>query len=186
MYLETGMTQEAKSALTSEGNVEEAQPVPLLLGMGWFPDQTGGLNRYLRDLLGAVRERIPGVRAVVLGPMAEAVPGVTAIPKESSFFRRLWHFHEAAKRAAPGTSLVDSHFALYTLLPIVFGKLRNHPLVVHFQGPWADESASTDGAGPWVVFAKRQVERAVYRRARRFVVLSGAFKQILEIGRAHV
>ena len=30
------------------------------LGMGWFPDQAGGLNRYVRDLIGALDEA--GVR----------------------------------------------------------------------------------------------------------------------------
>jgi hypothetical protein len=52
--------------------------------------------------------------------------------------------------------LIVSHFALYTL-PIL-GKLKRRPLVIHFQGPWADEGAVEGNAGLRHAL-KRWVER---------------------------
>src|SRR5918996_5034138 len=43
---------------------------PLLLGMGWFPDQPGGLNRFFAGLRGAVADRVEDCRAVVCGPVS--------------------------------------------------------------------------------------------------------------------
>ena len=74
--------------------------------------------------------------------------------------------------------VIDLHFALPGLLLVYVGRLRRTPLVVHFHGPWAAESAA-EGQARWVVAAKRLVERSVYRKAARFVVLSNAFKRTL-------
>ena len=71
------------------------------------------------------------------------------------------------------------HFALYGLLPVLTTRLRCLPLVVHFQGPWADESTLARGRQPLVLAVKRAVERAVYRRAQAVVVLSEAFGRIV-------
>jgi glycosyltransferase involved in cell wall biosynthesis len=61
----------------------------------------------------------------------------------------------------------------------VLDRIGARPLVVHFHGPWALESAA-EGAGGLRVAAKRWLERAVYRRGTRFIVLSQAFAEILE------
>jgi glycosyltransferase involved in cell wall biosynthesis len=90
---------------------------------------------------------------------------------------RLLRYWLAAGRLASQVDVVDAHFALYALLPVRFGALRRAPLVVHFQGPWADESA--EGRGQPNVAARRLIEKLVYRRADEIVVLSGAFRQIL-------
>ena len=37
---------------------------PLLLGMGWFPDQENGVNRYFRSLLEALGDELPNVTFV--------------------------------------------------------------------------------------------------------------------------
>src|SRR5262249_3160207 len=47
-----------------------------------------------------------------------------------------------------------------------------------FQGPWADESR-VDRGRSWAIPVKRFVERKVYRRADRVVVLSQAFRRIV-------
>ena len=39
------------------------------LGMGWFPDQPGGSNRYFRELFEGLRSRGHVVSAVVVGPV---------------------------------------------------------------------------------------------------------------------
>jgi len=57
--------------------------------------------------------------------------------------------------------------------------VRAHRQIIHFQGPWADESA-VSGQSAGVVGTKRLIERAGYRRADHFVVLSKPFAGILE------
>ncbi len=49
---------------------------------------------------------------------------------------------------------------------MVVGRLRRLPLVVHFQGPWAEESRVAGRPGGRIA-AKRWVESSVYRRASR-------------------
>ena len=72
---------------------------------------------------------------------------------------------------------VVSHFALYTAS--VLGELADHPLVVHFQGPWGLEGHA-ERQSPLTVLAKTAVERIVYRRAAAFIVLSTPFGRILQ------
>ncbi|MGB7790652.1 MAG: glycosyltransferase family 4 protein, partial [Terrimicrobiaceae bacterium] len=73
-------------------------------------------------------------------------------------------------------ALIASHFALYgfPLLDILWRNAH----VVHFHGPWADEAAA-EGESPRAIFFKHGVERAIYASARRFVVLSQAFRDVL-------
>ncbi len=72
--------------------------------------------------------------------------------------------------------LIVSHFALYgAALP------KSKPLVVHFHGPWARESAA-EGTASMGVRAKLALERSVYRRAQRLIVLSQAFQRELVEG----
>jgi glycosyltransferase involved in cell wall biosynthesis len=92
---------------------------------------------------------------------------------------RLRGFQAAAKRLARKGDLVDAHFALYALWPVLVGALRRKPLVVHFQGPWAEESLSASDPGRLVFAGKHVIERLVYRRANELVVLSAAFKRVL-------
>jgi glycosyltransferase involved in cell wall biosynthesis len=79
----------------------------------------------------------------------------------------------------PAAGVVDAHFALYAVLPVLSGALRGRPLVVHFQGPWAEESAAVGQRSRAQLLAKRRVESLVYRRAHAVVVLSHAFKRLL-------
>jgi glycosyltransferase involved in cell wall biosynthesis len=72
--------------------------------------------------------------------------------------------------------VIASHFAL-NALPVL-PHVSRHPLVVHFQGPWGDESR-VEGAGPLTVLAKATVEWMVYARASRAIVLSTAFRDVL-------
>ncbi|MBV9607007.1 MAG: glycosyltransferase, partial [Solirubrobacterales bacterium] len=152
-----------------------AAPRPLMLGMGWFPDQPGGLDRYYRDLL----EHLPEANGVLIGAAA-SVPGrVTGVSEhEQPLAQRLLAFWRAAQRAADGADVVDAHFALYALAPLLVGRLRGKPAVLHFHGPWAAENVSDDPSSlrrtvRWLV------ERAAYRRAEEVIVLSSAFRQVL-------
>lgn len=157
-----------------------AAPRPLLLGVEWYTDNPGGLHRYLADLLAALRATGVPANAVVLGPAADAPVGVAAATTAGrSLPRRLWSYAAAARRAGVDADVLDAHFALFALAPVTIGRLRRLPLVVHFQGPWADESRSDGRRGGAATTARRLVERAVYRRAREIVVLSGAFKRVI-------
>jgi len=158
----------------------EQQPVPLLLGSAWHDDTPGGLNRYFADLLHALRRIGVPPRATVVGPARDAPVGVYAAGNSTQALPvRLWRFWAAAGRAGRDVTLVDAHFALYAFWPVVIGRLRHLPLVVHFQGPWADESAVARNEPPAVIRTKRRLERSVYRRATTAVTLTGAFKKIL-------
>lgn len=147
------------------------------MGMGWFPDHVGGLNRYLRDL--HLAQAVAGQEpvSVVLGPLRQPVAGVLPVSAASDhLFRRLLAVARAVRRHQQAVDVVDVHFALYGLLPALLR--RDLPLVVHFQGPWALESEAV-GRARWSLAARGAVERAVYRRATRLIVLSQPFADLL-------
>lgn len=152
----------------------------LMLGMGWFPNDTGGLARYFRGLFEALHVEDAGTCAVVIGPADDAPAGVVAVSRPGAPTPvRVLRFALAARRTARAApSLTDVHFALYAALPLALRPLRHRPLVVHFHGPWAAESEAA-GQGAAAAAAKRTLERWVYRRADRVVVLSSAFRRLL-------
>jgi glycosyltransferase involved in cell wall biosynthesis len=156
--------------------VDASDPRPLMLGMGWFPDQPGGLDRYYRDLL----EHLPEASGILIGTHASAPGRVTGVSAhEDPLAQRLIAFWRAAQQAADSADVVDAHFALYALAPLWLGRLRSKPAVLHFHGPWADENVALgDGSGMRRT-ARRLLERAAYRRADEAIVLSSAFRQVL-------
>lgn len=153
-------------------------------GMGWFPEQAGGLNRMVyhltRHLPGA------GVRVTGLVTGADAVRAdsggaVRAFAPTAAPMPVRWWRARAAARQVLRTSDVDLaavHFALYAQ-PWVGGLSADVPVVFHFHGPWADESAVEGGGGASVRF-KAWIERQVVRRSDAFIVLSRAFADVLQ------
>lgn len=155
----------------------------LQLGMGWFPEQAGGLNRVYYHLL----QHLPATGVDVRGLVAAHSPDlhahtdsrVGALATVSAPLPARW---QAARRAIgrmleeydPGA--VAAHFALYAFPAL--DRLRPLPLVVHFHGPWAAEGR-VEGARHLAGLGKFWIERAVYRRADRYIVLSSAFREIL-------
>ena len=120
-----------------------------------------------------------GVRTqgVVVG--ASKRPSITGVSSPSaSLPQRLWAVRKAVKSGIADSTphVVASHFALYTVP--VLDRLTDTPIVVHFHGPWAMESAAEGGAR-WAVRFKKKIETLVYRRAARFIVLSRAFQEVL-------
>jgi glycosyltransferase involved in cell wall biosynthesis len=147
-----------------------------MLGKGWFPSQLGGLDRYYRELL----EHLPEASGVVIGPAEDASARLTTVSEHSAPLPlRLLAFTRAVRREGPGADVVDAHFALYALLPLLVGGLRHKPLLVHFQGPWADENVSVGDTSRWRHRARWCLERAVYSRAQVVVTLTGAFRRLL-------
>ncbi|HUD70032.1 MAG TPA: glycosyltransferase family 4 protein [Acidimicrobiales bacterium] len=140
----------------------------------------GGLNRYLEDLLAAQRAAGTDAIAVVLGDAEQSAhtDGITIARGVSGSMLTAAAAVDRAVRATRRPDLADAHFAGTSVLTTTIGALRSVPLVVHFQGPWANESAHA-GSSRWNVAVKRVVERLAYRRADRFIVLSDAFAEIL-------
>jgi glycosyltransferase involved in cell wall biosynthesis len=183
-----GCGARSNKASPHDGGEAAAEPMPgsagagaeaprvLMLGYGWFPDRLGGLNRYYRDLL----EHLPEASGVVVGraaSMPARVAGVADHGRPTPV--RLLAVWRAAQRAANFSDAVDAHFALYSLAAVRFGRARTMPLIVHFHGPWADESEAAGDRSRIRRRARRSLERAVYRRADQAVVLTSAFRQVL-------
>jgi glycogen synthase len=76
----------------------------------------------------------------------------------------------------PCRSVLASHFALYALPVLQRNSKLTH--VVHFHGPWAQESALRD-QGMLSVFAKKVLEHVAYQTADAFITLSNAFRDLL-------
>lgn len=148
----------------------------LMLGQGWFPDQLGGLNRYYRELLLA----LPEATGLVLGPADDAPGRLSVVSRHDTCLPvRLWSLMRMARKIGPEAPVLDAHFALYVALPLVDRRLRDKPLLVHFQGPWADENVAAGDNSPWRRRARRRLERTVYSRAGAIVTLTGAFRRVL-------
>ena len=153
------------------------KPRVRLIGDGWFPDRPTGLNRYVQSLLEAlVREGVV-VDAVVLGPASGVPTNVEVAAEDSMSLRR--RIAAMGRGALSNIDILDAHFALYALRPAFSRRRRNLPLVVHFHGPWSEESRVSGETSEIVVRIKGGTERLVYSRAREVVVLSGAFKRLL-------
>lgn len=154
----------------------------LQVGMGWFTEEPGGLNRFYAELL----RHLPacGVTAKGLVAGSNRVVGwsggrVRAFAAPSASIVARWL---ALRRTAPAlldsshATLVAGHFALY-VFPLL-DLLRGRPLVVHFHGPWSAE-AKIERGGRSSTLLRKTIERVVYRSAKRLIVLSEAFARVL-------
>ncbi|CAG4887469.1 glycosyltransferase family 4 protein [Paraburkholderia gardini] len=154
----------------------------LQIGMHWFPERAGGLDRMYYSLVGALPGAGVAVRGVVAGSPRVAEDTDGAIrgfgPAAQSLPRRLMAARRALRDAIgiERPDVISSHFALYTFPGL--DVTRGIPQVSHFQGPWADES-HVEGADSLGQRAKRYLEQAVYARSSRLIVLSEAFGKIL-------
>lgn len=141
-----------------------------MTGSEWFGSAPGGLNRYFTDLHAALAAHPEvTVSAAAFGDAPEG--GRSWGPTGGSTWRRARTAYR--DRDAAGPRILDRHFALYGPPPSAGGSL-----VVHFHGPWAAESALA-GEHPLAVRAKFAVERLRASGARRFVVLSEHFRDLL-------
>jgi len=152
--------------------------------MEWYPEEPGGLNRGYYEFVRRLPACGVAVRGIVLGSDAVArdsggaIRGVAPVnaPLPLRLFR-IWREATARLAEAPD-SVVVGHFALYTAPLLGLLRAPGRIFVVHFHGPWAQET-SAEGARGVVPWLKGLLERAVYRRADACIVLSRAFGQIL-------
>jgi glycogen(starch) synthase len=157
----------------------------LQIGNEWHTETAGGLNSYYFELLRHLASTGTDVFGLVAGSDAvrsasngQAVsfaPPDSMLPQRMLAIRRLV-FKQLSQNKI---DVIASHFALYAM-PIL-DLLKKIPTVVHFHGPWAAES-SAEGARSYTSQAKAALERRVYTRARRLIVLSMAFKDELIAG----
>lgn len=154
----------------------------LQIGMWWQTERSGGLDRVYANLV----EHLPAVgveiAGLVQGPqdVSEITSGrVRSFASENAgLIARLGSIRRTMREQIQSfdPQVVAVHFALYAAM--TRHELRRLPLVVHFHGPWSGEAAQ-EGASRSVVAAKRLVERRVYRRADRVIVLSNAFARLV-------
>jgi len=153
----------------------------LQIGLDWLPERAGGLQRYFYDLIQAAPARGIDVKGIVAGSPKVAVDSNKAVEAFGEMSAPLWSRLLGARRAirrairSYDPDLVVSHFALYTAPAL---DLVDRPLVVHFHGPWASEGRIEEN-GDLRQGVKAWVERTVYRRAARCIVLSEAFGTVL-------
>ncbi|MCB1277993.1 glycosyltransferase family 4 protein [Prosthecobacter sp.] len=131
----------------------------------------GGVDRYFNALNNTLARQ--GVSATAYG-FGEACDGTSLGPVNKPLMQR---WKAVRKQVVPQRGkMLATHFALYAL-PAVLGR-RWDGHVVHFHGPWANES-KREGGKMHAVLCKQMLERAVYHRANRFIVLSKAFREQL-------
>lgn len=153
----------------------------LCIGMGWFPNAPGGLNRYVYELTHHLSEQDQVQLAAVGVPSA---PGqrysqfINLSAADRPLFRRLAETWLNSRQCqALDLNAVNLHFSLYSL-PLLSNLPFQVPKTFTFHGPWALESLE-EGDNTWGVKAKRWFEQFVYDRCDRFIVLSQAFGNIL-------
>lgn len=154
-------------------------PRVLLIGEQLMTSRSGGLNRYLESLLEALQARGVSASALVMGRSDPSRRILGSGDPEAGVLRRLLSIRSAASTLHGTVDVVDGHFALHTLVPLRASRLRRLPLVVHFQGPWAEEGRVGRRESRAVGTVKRSIERSVYRRAEVVIVLSEAFRQLV-------
>ncbi len=152
----------------------------LQIGMSATPERAGGLDRYYFSLLQALPEAGIDVAGLVVGDAADVAQARCAVdsfaPEGASVLRRWRGLRANVPKHVAHSDLVVSHFAPYAFP--VLDSLAARPFVNHFHGPWALEALS-EGEHPLKAQARRLVERAVYARAARFIVLSQSFANVL-------
>jgi glycosyltransferase involved in cell wall biosynthesis len=148
---------------------------------GWYPQAPGGLEKYVFGMTKAAVRAGDAIDVFLTGDVTPPEPGARLI----SIARNeepLWKRAIGARRAFatsfdPPYDVIDLHFAM-NALPLIPFIDRRTPRVVHFHGPWAAEGRAERGNAIGVR-VKELLERFVYRRADRFIVLSTAFKELL-------
>jgi glycosyltransferase involved in cell wall biosynthesis len=154
----------------------------LCVGMGWFPQAAGGLNRYVYELTHHLAATQNYVELCAVG-VPKSVQGSTVnltnlADSENSVCKRLLSIKTSfSNRCAIKLDAINLHFALYSL-PLLSHLPDGVPITFTFHGPWALESQQ-EGVGPLSVAIKHWIEKRVYQRCDRFIVLSQAFSTVL-------
>lgn len=153
----------------------------LQIGLGWFPECAGGLDRYYYDCCNYLPQANIEFSGLVVGSEwveTDSQGKVKAFATSDASLPQRWlkvrkSFQQQV--AQQNYDLIVSHFSLFAF-PLL--NLIKIPLVTHFHGPWALES-DIETQKPIAIKVKKLVERSVYKRSRQFIVLSKTFRDIL-------
>ncbi|MBW4537137.1 MAG: glycosyltransferase family 4 protein [Pleurocapsa minor HA4230-MV1] len=154
----------------------------LQIGLEWFPERAGGLNRYYYDCCNYLPQEDIQLDSLLTGSskINQDLPSrVIAVAPSKSLLLQRWRAMRKNYRqlvAQEKYDLIVSHFALYTFA--LLDLIGDRPLVTHFHGPWALES-DVEIKRPISIWVKKQIEITVYRRSSQFIVLSQTFRDIL-------
>jgi glycosyltransferase involved in cell wall biosynthesis len=163
-----------------------SQSTILCVGNGWFPAMPGGLNRYVYELIHHLTRSGSAIELCGVGlpddtdDSSNASIQLTNLCHSQAFLgQRLlsaWR-HFAVRKTTSCPDAINLHFALYGL-PILPLLPRDVPVTFTFHGPWALEGQQE--TTNWLsTFLKYWIEKQVYQRCDRFIVLSRAFGDIL-------
>jgi glycogen(starch) synthase len=151
------------------------------VGTGWYPQSPRGLDKYLYGMTHALLRSGDPVDLFVTGDpqlnLAHARAYSIGHPGEPLWKRMLHARLTFSKNFREPYDVLNLHFAMNALPLIPFINHRT-PRVVHFHGPWGAESRA-EGGSALSASIKEALERFVYHRADRFIVLSNAFKDVL-------
>jgi len=153
----------------------------LQIGMGWFPERAGGLNRYYYDCanhFAAADMQFDGMVAGANSIEQRSQAIIAFAPSNASLLKRWQRARKSFQRVNTQAEydLIVSHFAFYTF-PLL-NMLQDRPFVTHFHGPWALESGVETNKS-LAVKAKKWLETKVYQRSQQFIVLSQTFRDLL-------
>jgi glycosyltransferase involved in cell wall biosynthesis len=152
------------------------------VGNGWFPTMPGGLDRYVYELTHQLASQGDRVELCGVGlPSNEpdsSIKLTNLAEPDSLLFQRLWLTRKNFKnRYLTQLNAINLHFSLYSF-PLIYSLPKDVPVTFTFHGPWALESEH-QGTNKLGVLAKYWMEKKVYKRCDRFIVLSKAFGKIL-------
>ncbi len=154
----------------------------LQIGLEWFPEQGGGLDRFYYDCIQYLPQAGIEICGLVAGSPKVRLDSNGAVqafaPSNVSLLQRCIKLRQSVARllAENDCDLIVSHFALYTFPAI--NLFREKPLVTHFHGPWAWES-KIENANLLTTKLKKALEQITYRRASKFIVLCQDFRELL-------
>lgn len=156
----------------------------LTIGTGWFPQNPGGLERYVYDLIHTLlahgdQVELCGVGLPEIDFQTPLKLTNLALP-ESAIWQRFWSIRTTfQKTRVSQPDAINLHFALYSF-PLLDILPKGVPITFNFHGPWAFESQQEIKNHQLSIFIKRRlIEQTTYHRCDRFVVLSKAFGNIL-------
>jgi glycosyltransferase involved in cell wall biosynthesis len=181
---ETRLASSKSDASSGDDAAGLARVRSLQIGMNWFEERPGGLERMFDSILRGLPEADVSVRGLVAATPAvdRRTNGVVrsfAAP-DDPLLTRLRGVRRSAEHLARDyrPDLVAMHFALYGAP--VLNRFKDVPKVFHFHGPWSDESGAGTTRRQTSVMIKRAYEGRVYRRVHMSIVLSEAFATALE------
>jgi glycosyltransferase involved in cell wall biosynthesis len=155
----------------------------LCVGMGWFPQTPGGLNRYVYELTHHLAAGQDSVELCAIGLPSDLdnsqLKLTNLAAKDLPSWKQLWLSRGNFVRGrSENPDAVNLHFAM-TSFPLLNLLPKGVPVTFSFHGPWALESKQEGDTelGSWLKYWL--VEKQVYNHCDRFIVLSQAFGKIL-------